>query len=64
MSLVETDTLKNGNMLNKDFFKNTIKYESNPKNKKAYENFHIYDDKHINDRNWMFYRYYVFRKLS
>lgn len=64
MSLVETDTLKNVYMLNKDFFKNTIKYESNPKNKKVYENFSsIYDDKHINDRNWMFlYRYYVFRK--
>jgi hypothetical protein len=64
MSLVETDTLKNVYMLNKDFFKNTIKYESNPKNKKVYEKFSsIYDDKHVSDRNWMFlYRYYVFRK--
>jgi hypothetical protein len=68
LKLVETDLFSNVYNLNKNFFKNVVPYEENPKNKKFYENVAKYygeskgADKESKKYCFLF-RYYIFQKL-
>ena len=66
--LVETDYFKNFYNLNSPWFSEVIQYESNPKNKKFYENVSkFYGDLKGSDkesRTWSYLsRYYIFQKM-
>jgi hypothetical protein len=68
LKLVETDLFSNIYNLNRDFFKNVVPYEENPKNKKFYENVAKYygdlkgADKESKKYCFLF-RYYIFQKV-
>ena len=66
--LVDTDSFKNLYTINKMFFTETIEYESDPRNKKFYENAGTFfrDLKGVDKESLKYsflHRYYIFQKV-
>ena len=67
--LLDTELFSRVYNLNKKYFKDVIKYEENPKNKKFYDNVAtFYEDLKGADKDSKIYsflnRYYVFKKIE